>query len=412
MNFQKVAKILVVLFVFLSTYFVLHRRSSDSCRSPLEPKLSGSIKFVSNRAPLETAVFNLKGENYFFVTYMKSADQKDSALPVYIYPFSQDQKISDNPQTLSLAEHIRSMKKIITPWGEGVLMADHGRDGADFPGGNLHLIVKDKITSRLIDKSTELPGERNFSFNALAVRRSNNQFDDILVTPFNGPKSKVLYFKAGERGFADASETLPTEWRKFDVCFMTGETFDLDSDGKDEIVLGACDLNSNQNPVERDRILEWSGKWKFSDQLLPLRKKEATWGTVYWLKKDNHLIALTHNKGFTTADVQIFNFDQKKKMFLEEKVSSGKVINQPHYFHKAQFFRDHLIILIRYKEQTFEKPNLQILSRNAQGAWGDSEVCLKTTPGETVLGLDRIKNAEGKEQLLISYYSGRYDLFE
>ena len=403
--------IALIALIFLIKSLPIHRQSCSRFQNPV---FSKRLNFLKGEGPLDTGVVLLNDKPYFVLAYMTPPGRRGKSNPLFIYPMSESGEILSNVFMFGETEHIRSINKIKTPWGDGLLMADHGVDGDGYKGGKLLLIVA-QADGTLIDKSDVLPRDRNFAFNAISVRRSNSLYDDILITPFNSAHSKVIYLKANSLGYADASFLLPKEWVEKKVCFMTAIPFDVERDGHDEIVLGSCDLNRDQSPLENDKMLVWKNShWEFAkENVLPPRKQNATWGTVYWLKNDRELISLVHNKGFTKADVQYFSYDEKLKKFTENAVllNSKEREKFSYYFHKIQKFKDTFYGLIRFQKNGFVKPNVFSLVLNKEGGLKEQPVCLALPENETVLGLDSFIDSRGAPVLLLTYYSGRYDLF-
>jgi hypothetical protein len=415
MRTKKLFKISAALCAIGFLFFLRHN-SINQCTNSISPSYSQKINFNNKQALLDTSVVKLNNNFYYILAYMTDGKSSYPFTGVSFFPINENGNLSSTPLEFGETQHIRSFSKIITPWGEGVLMADHGIDGGEFPGGKLLLVVEDKITGKLSDKSSELKQQKNFAFNAIAVRRTNEKYDDILVAPFNGPRSKVVYLKATESGYVDASDILPEVWSHFERCFMTAVPFDTNLDGKDEIALGSCDLNLSQHPLKNDQLLEWDNDhWNFSKgDTFPARKLDPTWGTVYWLKDQRNLMALTHNKGFTKGAIQSFSYDQKNKKFKENSVElkNSERDEHPHYFHKIQKFKDIFYTLIRYGGGNFDKPNLLAIKSSPDGIWRETRVCLATPPKEVILGIDAFENREGKPLFFLTYYSGRMDVFE
>lgn len=409
-------KVLFVLISIIVLSFVSCSRTlkKKQCDIVMSPQATGQLIMLPEKSPLETGIVRLGDNLYFILAYMTGADSKYSSTPVFFYPLSEDGQILANYFSFGETEHIRQMTKIRTPWGEGVLFADHGKDGGDFSGGKILLIVKDKISGLFSDKSDQLKLERNFSFNAIAVKNKNNSFDDILIVPFNGPKSKVIYLKVENGLYKDSSDLLPDSWRNFKQCFMTAKAVDVNRDGVDEIALGACDQKANENLSAMDRLLIWqNGRWEFaSSKTFPVRKREATWGTVYWTGDAANLLALTHNKGFTKSDVQYFNFDQSKSVFMERPVRlNADRDDRPNYLHKIIHFKNKYFVLIRYAKPD-DSLNIAALTPDSRGGLTEESVCRRDNRKKAVLGLDTFVSKNGKESMLLFYYDGSYEIYQ
>lgn len=398
--------------MFLGALSLSCAPESKTCAIVNRPILTQNLGHNSGQ-PLDTAILEFDNRNYLFVTYMINPKDKNLTAPVSIYSFDQNDAIKSPVENLGKTQHVRSFSKIKSPFGEGVLLADHGVDGNGYPGGKLSLFIKNFKTDLFEDFSQKVDIGLNFSFNAVAVKRKNSRFDDILVAPYNSGSSKVVYLKSDQSKYIDDSQSLPRDWKAAHVCFMTATALDLEKDGQDEIVLGGCDLEKTQAAVKSDQLMVWKeNRWQFSSpETFPPRKKSASWGTVYWLKDKDRLIALTHNKGFTEADLQIFHYNSHLKKFEEEPVEL-KANSAEKYFHKIQKFHDDYIVLIRYGSPRNDSLNLFKMKKNSSGKWNQEEVCLASPPGEVALGIDVFKGANGKEKLAVTYYSGRLDIFE
>lgn len=403
--------LLIILVTASGIYFFSPSRETN-CSSIDQPVSSGKLEFMQGRSPLDTSVIVLNNTPYFLLAYMTGVQSTYSSTPVTIFPLKEGKMQIEKARFFGESEHIRHFVKVNTPWGEGILMADHGKDGGTFDGGKLLLVVEEQ--NALTDKSATLNQPRNFTFNVAGIKNPQTSYDDFLIVPFNGPGSKLSYLSFDGKAYTDKSEILPEEWRRFSVCFMTAMPVDVDQDGREEIALGACDLNKNQNPQARDRLLSFkNGRWVFEKEAFPLRKKEATWGTVFWLRDGNNLFALTHNKGFTEADIQFFTYDQNQRKFSERPVflkKNGR--KEPHYFHKMVKFKNDFYTLIRYANSVNNVPNLLALKRDSQGEMKETDVCLALPKREVLLGIDTFVNEKGTEQLLLTYYSGRYEIYQ
>ncbi|MGZ3855328.1 MAG: hypothetical protein ACXVKO_03665 [Bacteriovorax sp.] len=408
---------------------------STLCKALRSPIFSQKIHFLQKKTPLETAVVRLSGKLYLVVTYLTPPTSPHEYSPIYIYPLAEDGKIESFPTSFAKTQHIRHMTNISTPWGDGLLFADHGVDGNGYPGGNLVLLVADKKSNSLIDLSKNINIGLNFSFNVAAIRRSHSKYQDILVAPYNNHSSKVAYLKANDFGYTDESYKLPLDWRSFNACFMTSIPFDVDRDQKDEIVVGGCDRDVKDGPGGQDRLLFWkNSRWEFKAKgTFPLRKQSASWGTVFLFKdilnkkepNKETLVALTHDKGFQKADLQIYHYDKIKEKFIEETidVSFKELEKFPHYFHKIKSFdfdndgQKELIGLIRYVspdpevQRNSPRPNLFVLKKDPSGKWIKQESCLDIPEQEMILSLDVFEKNSSSKALVVTYFSGRYDVF-
>lgn len=388
--------------------------ATQQCPDLKRPVSTTSLGNLAGGTPLDTAVFRLYGKPYLFLTSMVGAGEPFQFNPVTIYEMTDAFQVTKLPVYLGRTQHVRQLTQVQTPWGPGVLMADHGVDGSGFPGGELTLLVKPAPEVSFEDRSAELKTGKNFSFNAIGLKRKDSPAHDILIAPYNGPKSRVVYFQSQARTYVDKSQTLPNEWTQLKKCFMTAIAFDLDQDGTDEAILGGCDLDKSQGePESNDRVITLKkNHWMFEEKsVLPLRKKNPYWGTVYWLSDGERLLALTHNKGFTEADLQIFYFDKLQKKFREEKLILHAAKTVRGYFHKIQKFDNSYIGLIRYTSPSPNEVNLFRIQQDKMGVWQQRNLCLQTREAETVLGIDALSEA-GREWLLVTYYSGKVDIFE
>lgn len=427
-----------IAFFFVSSKINLSYLYDFFLNKKTEPIIIGKMDLRVDSVPLQSAVVRIENDSYILMTYYTNPKTPDIYTPVYLYPLDKKNGQALTPLKFAQAQHVRHVSHINTPWGKGVIIADHGVDNSDFLGGRLILLVKDASDRQLKDLSTKLPlyDKKNTSFNVVALRRSHAKHDDILVVPYNSRNSQPHYFEAKENGYVDASHKLPKNWREKKVCFMTGISYDIDYDHRDEVVLGGCDMDLKWKPLDRDQLLVWkNNRWKFeSRSIFPLRKKELGWGTVFWQRDDlnndkrQDLVALTHNWGFTKADIQIFHRNPRTEYFDESIVSTSleNFKNFSYYFHEVKSYRSkrnkkkYLMVLVRfitdskYDQENLPRHNLFILENDKKSnKWVEVKTFLDIPKNESILGIDVANLANEKDSsLIVTYYSGRYDIFK
>jgi hypothetical protein len=423
-------KYLVVLFTLIViTSFVFQQWGKFKKHSFRE---KNHFDFPSRLMPLQADCFEIELQKYCAISFFVDPKDFDKKLsyPVYLFPIKNDGTIDGAILKFGSAEHIRHFTTLKTPWGEGVLFADHGTDHPHLNrGGKILLIVKNKKTNKLENMSSRLNLGRNFSFNVVAPKSLNGQYNDILIIPYNTNISKVVYLKATPNGYVDESHLLPLDWLNKSVCYMTGIAIDLYGRKTDDIFLGGCDQDIKNNPTLKDAILTWNGKkWIWNSMAsIPLRQKQKGWGTVFLLKADlnqagrNDIVALTHDWGFHQGIPQILMRDNHRS---DIKFTNAKISNWPlrlskahHYLHKVVSYDiDNdgdldLVGQINYIDQNFVvKPNIFVLMNN-RGYWEYKDYVFDIPKEKFVLSIEKMKFVgRKKESLLFIFYDGDYKI--
>ncbi|MBC7715004.1 MAG: VCBS repeat-containing protein [Rhizobacter sp.] len=385
---------------------------------------------------LDAGNFKIGDEAYFYNAFYidrENARNKVSA-PLFIHHVDQLNlagSVLQNPMSYPGAEHIRHLVTLATPWGPGVLFADHGVDYAEFnSGGMVKLLVKNDKDNTLADFSGRLNQKPNFVFNVAAPKRKGQKFNDILLISYNTPFSKIVYLQATTNGYVDKSEMLPANWFKKEICFMTGTALDIDHDETDEVLLGGCDLDVKLNPSAHDRIIKLEkNKWVFQDEkILPVRKGEKGWGTVFLLKEDfnqdgfTDIVALTHDLGFHQGQVQVMYYDPAQKIFSNREVRNWPqaTLNlSQHYLHRVVAFdidkdgKKDIIGQFSYiKGNNFLGPKIFVLLNKGNYFEYQTENILNLKNETGIIGIDVFKIKDQKEDsLMISYYNSSVDIF-
>lgn len=402
-------------------------------KTKLKPQAIAHFSFPKNLTILEADSFELDGQKYFFVSFFVNPNEfsKKITHPIYIFPINNDGSLSGEHLEFGSAEHIRHFSKLTTPWGEGIVLADHGVDHPVLnKGGKILLIVKNKKTNKLEDMSSRLGLERNFSFNVVAPKRKNSKYNDILILPYNTKFSRTIYLQATNDGYIDSSDLLPQEWFHKDVCFMTGVTIDLSHSGTDDVFLGGCDQDLKMNPTRADRLLSWSGrKWMWNlKSSIPFRKKEKGWGTVFLTKSDlnrtgyEDIIALTHDLGFHQGFPQVLMRDKNHQKII---FNNSEILNWPtellksrNYLHKIISYdidgdgQLDLIGQINYIDQNYViMPNIFVLM-NKKDHWEYKKNIFDIPQNSHVVSIEKMKlNGSKKDSLVFIFYNGDFKIF-
>lgn len=408
---------------------------------PSAPANTKSIKvfkeyhfnYPKNLTILEADSLELDGQKYFFVSFFINPNEfyKNITHPVYIFPLNNDGSLSGEHFEFGSAEHIRHFSKLITPWGEGIILSDHGVDHPTLnKGGKILLIVKNKKTNKLEDMSLRLGLERNFSFNVVAPKRKNSKYNDILILPYNTTFSRVVYLQATDNGYINLSQLLPREWVNKNVCYMTGVAIDLHHTGTDDVFLGGCDQDSKMNPTRVDRIISWNGKrWMWNlNSSIPLREKGIGWGTVFLMKADlnqtgyEDIVALTHDWGFHQGFPQILirDKDHAKIIFNNSKISNwpSALLKSQNYLHKVISYDidgdglPDLVGQINYIDHNYiVEPNIFVLM-NKKDHWEYRENVFDLPKNSHVVSIEKMKfNGSKKDSLVFIFYNGDLKIF-
>ncbi len=211
-------------------------------------------------------------------------------------------------------EHVRHAVDVRTPWGPGILIADHGFDqDPKNVGGITKLIVKTSDGS-WVDKTAVLPKRRNFTFHVTPIRRRGLPYDDLLFSAFtDSAHGQNILLRPTNSTYDDVSHLLPLELRNKAFCLMTSARVDLDSDGSDEVFLGGCDGPSKHKDLEANKVMEYrNDAWQWSQAKLGKRLVDSSWATV-GVEFDPQLfpgkagfLTAVHDYGFKRGKFQLY----------------------------------------------------------------------------------------------------------
>lgn len=372
-----------------------------------------------NPLPLDSKFLQINSHNFLLNTTFKTG-LKSPANSLLYYKLNAD----FSPQStkgieVCDVEHLRCFKKIRTPLGEGVLMADHGVDEHPFPGSKPKLLIEKD--GQLINMSDKIEAPDSYYFDATPIRIDDQNYDEIILNVYPSAKNRPTFLKFKDGVYTGFPELLPSEWVTSQFGFMTS----LDVSGivnpGTHLLLG---LNDSADPnLDRNRILSYKNKkWTFNQNIhLPAIQKKMGWGTVYSAtgkvtskQKGTHLVMLNHNKGFSDAVAQILYYDENYKM-TEEKIAENcpYLEGYPFYFHKVLFFdvdndgeKELLITLREVRNWNYEKQgcDLLVFKRTSDGVWNYQKLFFEN---ETHDG--RIENIDSiSDTLLIKYFSPNY----
>ncbi len=200
-----------------------------------------------------------------------------------------------------------------------ILIADHGPDIPPFPGGRPLLLMQQQDHTFLNETDRRIPPDiRDFTFHVATLDVNGDGFLDIYLSSL-GPKTSRprILINNKEGFFRDESDRLPPEIRSGEICSMATATVDLDGDKLSELLVGGCDSDKNNATQAHDRVLMVkSGHLELLPlHFFPSRNEDDSWGTVSLqvlpnLKPEGKwppsLVAVTHNYGFTQAEVIIY----------------------------------------------------------------------------------------------------------
>ncbi len=378
------------------------------------------IQFPKNFIPLQSEVFELQGDKYIYVSFFINPKDftKNFSHPIYIYRLNKDGTISKVPEQFGNTEHIRHSTTIKTPWGDGIVFADHGVDDPKKNmGGNVLLIVKDSKTQKLVDMTKFLNLKRNYAFNVVAITKRNQIYQDLLIVALNTPFSKPVYLQASSTGYSESSNLLPKDWQEKKICLMTGLALNINHSGNDDVFLGACDRDSRLHPIEKDRIMSWNGKaWDWNTLIdIPKRLKNKEWGTVYLEKADldnrgvEDIITLTHDYGFHEGLPQILkrSLNSQKIQFTNSEILNWpkSLLETQSYLHKViSIDLDHdgkldLVGQINYIHGPYPvMPNLFVLM-NKSDHWEYSKNPFDLDQNNFIIGMSKVKFKELSKEL-------------
>lgn len=374
--------------------------------------------------PLDSKFLRLNSHNYLLVTTFKvSGDARTHSL--HCYRLNDDFSLKDSsPRLICEVEHIRSFREIKTPWGAGIIMADHGVDVAPFRGSKPKLLIEKE--GELVDFSDKLNVKTAFYFDAIPVHNPRTSSDDIVLTVFPSTWSQPTLLSFQDGLYREFPENLPVNWRNNQFAFMTGVDLSDKIAPGGQIMLGICDsLTPN---LDHNLLMSCNNeKWQFNEKvLLPKIQKKLGWGTVYAAcgKQNNqqkgwHVVQLNHNHGYSDAVVQVLFIDEKFQI-TEEKVSGYPVgLSQTaFYFHKTIFFdidgdgeNEILITTREIKKWDYENwgSDLLVLKRDDAGIWNFQSLFFQEKQFTCIENVDSVFNPEtGVDSLLVKYFSNQF----
>jgi hypothetical protein len=347
LNQYRWSMIALMVVIVMGALFYQNKRSA-SITPRLLPFQELGRHFESEFPILDHFIFDFDGDLYFFRAYFSDSNDANvqSRLALQVGRIEKETYRVELVQDLMDVEHVRHARKVQTPWGEGVVVIDHGFDHLSH-GGRLRLFIFNRLSQRFDDFSDRLPFQKRiFAFNVAPVRNESGM-DDLLISIVNTVGRRPMYFKARPEGYDDWSDRLPNEWRNKQYCFMTSHEVEVHS-GEQAVYLGACDQGPDTQNSSHDRIIVWRhDKWVFlAEEKVPARDKDKTWGTVAILKASlgthqlDDIAILTHNYGFSLGNIRLF---QRVDDGLEPweiqgfPHSSIRSVGR-HYFHHLQAF--------------------------------------------------------------------------
>jgi hypothetical protein len=281
-------------------------------------------------------------------------------------------------------EHVRNLIFVDTAWGPGIMMSDHGLDVPPYEGGKLHLVVN--CNSILINKSDQLPRDREFYFDLCAFKESKSKYDSVIVTALDNGRKRPKYLKFTNSGVEDLSANLPSEWLNQDKHFMSVCNLSCDDQADIKIALGKVDFIPARGKQNEVIVNSESGGWNYSKDInfSPI-KKNAEWGTVKMKlgkisekDKSPYLVCLNHDFGFKNSVIQIYEYNSKKLDEIDFTINHPEFLIGSFYMHDAIFCdidgdgeNEFLITCRENKNWDFEKwtTDLLVLKRDPSGEW-------------------------------------------
>jgi hypothetical protein len=409
-------------FVFASALFF------KKDQTPLGPELSvfeqHHLSVDRSYVFLDQFAFNFGEDIYIFSAYFTNSNdpEEKAALPFYVTSFNPTTKEFGEHQLFSGFEHVRDIQKVKTPWGEGVIIADHGFDHVA-RGGFLRLLIFSPEEKKFKDMSDKLPfTERIYAFNVTAFRNQLG-LDDIVVAIVNMPNTQPLYLEANGSGYIDRSEKLPIEWRDGSYCFMTVEQIEISSE-QNGLYLGACDRDRSTKNTSHDRVIVDE---KFIDQkFMPERNSDYTWGTVFIHKGNltehqlDDLVILTHDYGFHRGDVKVFgrSNDGFENLSIKNFPYRSFKKRGQHYFHAVTSFdldkdgKEDIIGTIRYLSERNPgefKTDFSLLNRGDHFQFVQKGVSI---PSNTEIVSIQTIDVLDQKQLMIFFHDGTFALYK
>ncbi|MCC2678693.1 MAG: hypothetical protein K0R29_1269 [Pseudobdellovibrio sp.] len=376
------------------------------------------------RLTADSAVLKINSNFYALLAPYKERGSK-AANPLYGYRLNADLSFSGSePFFISDIEHVRSFLNISTPWGEGVLIADHGVDSVPFEGACPKLLVEKNGV--LEDLSSKISVEPGFYFNATPLKSQENSFDDILLVAAPSEKARSNFLRIAGDSYKSCQQELPKEWVDYRTPFMTAlDVSGLIAPGR-HVILGACDQFANQ---PRNQVLTYvSGKWVFNEKIkLPGLQRAADWGTSYLTSgkinpgnPENYIVMANHNPGATDSLLQILSVDEHFNI-TEELAELPDPHGAKYYFHKVVFAdidgdgENELLASVR-ASLTWHPDlgeGLVAFKRMADGKWEAKPVLFRDPEPSSVDSIDLIMSQDQRTQhLVIKYYTHVYRVLD
>lgn len=382
-------------------------------------------KSKTNFPLLSTNFFKLDDQLFILNSYFldKKNAQKNLKVPLHIKKPNKELTRINYSYYVALTEHVRHHKTINSPWGETLIVADHGKDVPHLnQGGNILAFTYSNTRNSFLNISSHLNLEKDFYFNIIAPKLKKSNFHHLILPTYNTHFSKVRFLLAEQKGYSDQSHMLPKDWTSKKLCFMTGIEFDLEADGSDEVILGGCDLEKPKKENRYDRVLKFqNGAWNFlNEKTLPPRIGGDGWGTAYIQKanlqddKKEEIVFLTHNKEITESKIQIVKYNKNLKRFSEIPIVydlNNPLPKKPFYYHKSIAFDfDHdglddiAVQVIHINSPEIKFPNV-VFFKNQKDKFKYVGYDFIQLPKIPVLGIDTLME-NGKKQVVFAFDSG------
>ena len=385
------------------------------------------VKPPGNPLPLDSRFVRLNSKNFLLITTFKVPSNQSLPNPLLAYALNDDFSLkSDIPFEVCDVDHIRNFKKLKTPWGEGIILADHGLDAPPFRGSKPKLLVEKE--GRLVNFSQKLKISDGFYFDIVPIKNELSGYDDIMFTVFPSDWSHPNFLKIENDEYVCRQEVLPNEWVSNEYSFMNCTNLSNIVGAGQHIFLGICD--SKTPNLSHNKIISLvNGTWKFNEEFyLPEIKKELGWGTVYsdvalanGHNNQWHFCMLNHNHGFSKATAQVLNIEKDKKIIEEDVDFNSSILNGLNvYFHKAVFFdidRDgqkEILITLRENHNwnyTEHGSDIIVLKKSKDGVWRPHNLFFEDMNHSSIENIDVIKLGD-IEYLLVKYFSTSFSVYD
>lgn len=215
-----------------------------------------------------------------------------------------------------------------------LFVADHGVDVRPFLGGQGQILIGSKTPPYFRNETaSRIPAHKLFTFNSIAADFNNDNFIDIFLSNYLTKTGFPTVLINDGKGVFHFDKSLFAHSRLFPKsveyainCYMYSVFIDLDGDGVNELVAGACNRKGTKDAIFK---IGPDGVGRKVKNALPDYLEEG-WGSIYVSTKDMNMdgkldiVTVTHNLDYDRGTINILynkgnlNFEKSKFSFAIE----------------------------------------------------------------------------------------------